>query len=149
MPGYGGNAVPFQQGQLVPQGTVRYSEASTASAFRTTQSHGGDAALGVVAQTVSDLLLDEVSGGWFMYQPESMPLMSSPGSDGDSLRVAAVWLVAIALWLGSLGGSSVRRASSSDLPICATYENTRCEQNARSECRRVLWLAAVVPRLFR
>jgi hypothetical protein len=58
------------------------------------------AALGVVAHTVSNLLLDEVSGGWFIYQPEATPLMSSPGSDGDSLRVAAVWLVAIALWLG-------------------------------------------------
>lgn len=59
------------------------------------------AALGVVAQTVNDLLLDEVSGGWFMYQPDAAALMSSASSDGESLRAAAVWLVATALWLGA------------------------------------------------
>lgn len=58
------------------------------------------AVLGVVAQTACDLLLDSPDGGWFMYQPNANALMSPSSSDGDSLRAAFVWLIAIALWLG-------------------------------------------------
>jgi hypothetical protein len=35
-----------------------------------------------------------------MYQPNANALMSPSSSDGDSLRAAVVWLIAIALWLG-------------------------------------------------
>ena len=58
------------------------------------------AVLGVAARTASDLLLDSSDGGWFMYQPNANALMSPSTSDGDSLRAAVVWLIAIALWLG-------------------------------------------------
>jgi hypothetical protein len=58
------------------------------------------AVLGVAARTACDLLLDSSDGGWFMYQPNANALMSPSASDGDSLRVAVVWLIAIALWLG-------------------------------------------------
>lgn len=58
------------------------------------------AVLGVAARTASDLLLDSSDGGWFMYQPNANALMSPSASDGDSLRAAVVWLIAIALWLG-------------------------------------------------
>jgi hypothetical protein len=37
---------------------------------------------------------------WFMYQPNANALMSPSASDGDSVRAAVVWLIAIALWLG-------------------------------------------------
>ncbi len=58
------------------------------------------AVLGVVARTACDLLLDSSDGGWFMYQPNANALMSPSASDGDPLRAAVVWLIAIALWLG-------------------------------------------------
>ena len=58
------------------------------------------AALGVAARTACDLLLGSSDGGWFMYQPNANALMSPSASDGDSLRAAIVWLIAIALWLG-------------------------------------------------
>jgi hypothetical protein len=58
------------------------------------------AVLGVAARTASDLFLDSSDGGWFMYQPNANALMSPSSSDGDSLRAAVVWLIAIALWLG-------------------------------------------------
>ena len=58
------------------------------------------AVLGVAARTACDLLLDSSDGGWFMYQPNANALMSPSASDGDSLRAAVVWLIAIAVWLG-------------------------------------------------
>lgn len=58
------------------------------------------AALAVTARTVSNILVDGTAVGWFMYEPNANTLMTRIDSDGDSLRVAAVWLVAIALWLG-------------------------------------------------
>ena len=58
------------------------------------------AVLGVAARTACDLLLDTSDGGWFMYQPNANALTSPSTSDGDSLRAAVVWLIAIALWLG-------------------------------------------------
>lgn len=58
------------------------------------------AVLGVAARTACDLLLDSSDGGWFMYQPNANALMSPSTSDGDSIRAAVVWLIAIAVWLG-------------------------------------------------
>ncbi len=59
------------------------------------------AALGVVAATISGLLVDRNVGGWFMYESNSNvnALASSGESDGDLLRTAIIWLVAIAVWL--------------------------------------------------
>ena len=58
------------------------------------------AVLGVAARTACDLIVDSSDGGWFMYEPNVNVLTSPTSSDGDSLRAAAVWLVAISLWLG-------------------------------------------------
>jgi hypothetical protein len=58
------------------------------------------AVLGVAARTACDLIADSSDGGWFMYEPNVNVLTSPSTSDGGSLRAAAVWLVAIALWLG-------------------------------------------------
>jgi hypothetical protein len=64
------------------------------------------AALGVVAATVSGLLVDRTVGGWFMYEPNANTtvnvnaLASSGESGGDLLRTGIIWLVAIAVWLG-------------------------------------------------
>jgi hypothetical protein len=58
------------------------------------------AVLGVAARTACDLMVDSSDGGWFMYEPNVNVLTSPSTSDGDSLRAAAVWLVAISLWLG-------------------------------------------------
>lgn len=60
------------------------------------------AALGVIAATVSALLVDQAVGGWFMYEPNANvnALASSDESGGDLLRTAIVWLVAIVVWLG-------------------------------------------------
>ncbi|MEI6402715.1 MAG: hypothetical protein WCP59_11050 [Actinomycetota bacterium] len=57
------------------------------------------AVLGVAARTACDLMVDSTDGGWFMYEP-NVNVLTSPSSDGDSLQAAAVWLVAISLWLG-------------------------------------------------
>ena len=58
------------------------------------------AALAVVAATVSWLIVDDAAaGGWFAYDSDGN-LISMSESDDDSLRVAAVWLVAIATWFG-------------------------------------------------
>lgn len=57
------------------------------------------AALAVVAGALSDILIDGPAGGWFMYEPDGggVPFAES-GSDGDTLVVAAIWLMAIAVW---------------------------------------------------
>lgn len=56
------------------------------------------AALAVVARAVSRIAVDGPSGGWFMYDPhgESVPFANS--TDGDTLVIAGIWLVAIAVW---------------------------------------------------
>jgi hypothetical protein len=38
-------------------------------------------------------------GGWFMYSPNSTSLYSA-SSNGSTVRTAAVWLAAIAIWFG-------------------------------------------------
>jgi hypothetical protein len=60
------------------------------------------AGLGVVAGAVSSLLVDGTAGGWFVYEPKVNvnALAPSGASDGDLLRTAIIWLVAIAVWLG-------------------------------------------------
>ena len=58
------------------------------------------AVLGVAARTACDLIVDSSDGGWFMYEPNVNVLTPPTSSDGDSLRAAAIWLVAISLWLG-------------------------------------------------
>lgn len=55
-------------------------------------------ALAVVAMTANRLLADG-DGGWFAYAPNTA-LTFSPSSDGPIWREAAVWLGAIAVWLG-------------------------------------------------
>jgi hypothetical protein len=59
------------------------------------------AALAVVASALTDMLVDGPAGGWSMYDPNgnSVPF-GEGGSDGDTLVVAAIWLVAIAVWFG-------------------------------------------------
>lgn len=58
------------------------------------------AALAVAAVTLNRLLTNEADGGWFMYTPNSEPSPFSTGSaDGESVRSAAIWLTAIAVWL--------------------------------------------------
>ena len=56
----------------------------------------------MVAATVSGLLVDRTVGGWFMYEANANvnALASSGESDGDLLRTAMIWLVAIVVWLG-------------------------------------------------
>jgi hypothetical protein len=58
------------------------------------------AALVVVAGTISSVLLDRTSGGWFVYASDVNALASSGDSNGDLIRGAIVWLVAITVWLG-------------------------------------------------
>jgi hypothetical protein len=54
-----------------------------------------------VAGALSEMFVDGPAGGWFMYAPNgnSVPLAEG-GSGEDALVVAAVWLVAIAVWFG-------------------------------------------------
>jgi hypothetical protein len=59
------------------------------------------AAFGVIAATVSQIVVEPPSGGWFMYSPNGDNVPFVPGdSDVDALRVAAIWLVAIGAWFG-------------------------------------------------
>jgi cyclic lactone autoinducer peptide len=58
------------------------------------------AALAIAARTFSELFVNEAFSGWFTYQPNASTVVASSRSDSDSLRVAAVWLVAVAVWLG-------------------------------------------------
>lgn len=59
------------------------------------------AALAVAAATISRLLIDSSSlGGWFAYEENTKVYgLSGAASDSDVLRAAAVWLIAIAVWL--------------------------------------------------
>ena len=57
------------------------------------------AALAVVAGAVSRIAVDGPSAGWFMYEPNGESLPFADGrSDGDTLVIARIWLVAIAVW---------------------------------------------------
>ena len=59
------------------------------------------AALAVVAGTVSHVAVGRAAGGWFMYDPGGSEVPFAVGtSDGDAVRVAGVWLIAIAIWFG-------------------------------------------------
>ena len=56
-------------------------------------------AFAVAAATTNRLLPVHGTGGWFMYAPNNSATYSiATGSDGHTLRAAAVWLVAIGLW---------------------------------------------------
>jgi hypothetical protein len=61
------------------------------------------AAIGVAAATVNGLLVDGPAGGWMVFDPNSdvtiNALAPSGTSDGDLLRAALIWFVAIAVWL--------------------------------------------------
>ena len=57
------------------------------------------AGLAVVASAVAAGLNGPPDGGWFMYSPNSTSLYSA-SSSGGTVRTAAVWLVAIAIWFG-------------------------------------------------
>ncbi len=57
------------------------------------------AGLAVVASAVAARLNGPADGGWFMYSPNSTSLYSA-SSSGSTVRTAAVWLAAVALWFG-------------------------------------------------
>lgn len=57
------------------------------------------AGLVVVASAVVAWLNGPSDGGWFMYSPNSTSLYSA-SSSGSTLRTAAVWLAAVAIWFG-------------------------------------------------
>ncbi len=57
------------------------------------------AGLAVVASAVVARLNGPPDGGWFMYSPNSTNLYSTTSS-GSTIRTAAVWLAAIAIWFG-------------------------------------------------
>lgn len=57
------------------------------------------AGLAVVASAVAAKLNGPSDGGWFMYSPNSTSLYSA-SSSASTFRMAAVWLVAIAIWFG-------------------------------------------------
>ena len=57
------------------------------------------AGLAVVASAVAARLNGPSDGGWFMYSPDSTSLYSA-SSSGSTIRTAAVWLAAIAIWFG-------------------------------------------------
>ena len=57
------------------------------------------AGLAVVASAVTARLNGSLDGGWFMYSPNSTSLYSA-SSSGSTVRTAAVWLAAIAIWFG-------------------------------------------------
>ncbi len=60
------------------------------------------ATLAVVAATLSHILVEPPDGGWVMYAPNGssgVPFVTGD-SDGDALRVAPIWLVAIGVWFG-------------------------------------------------
>lgn len=58
-------------------------------------------ALGVVAVvgavTVNQLMSSPTDGGWFAYAPNTS-VTFSPSDDSQTLRQAAVWLVAVLVW---------------------------------------------------
>ena len=60
------------------------------------------AGLAVVASAVTARLNGSLDGGWFMYSPNSpnSPSLYSASSSGSTVRTAAVWLAAIAIWFG-------------------------------------------------
>ena len=57
------------------------------------------AGLAVVASAIVARLNGPADGGWFMYSPNSTTLYS-PSSGGSTVRTAAVWLGAVAIWFG-------------------------------------------------
>lgn len=59
------------------------------------------AALAVIAGTLSRIVVGHPDGGWFMYEPGggSVPFVGDD-SDAEALRVAAIWLLTIAVWFG-------------------------------------------------
>jgi hypothetical protein len=57
------------------------------------------AGLAVVASAVAARLNGPSDGGWFMYSPNSTSLYSA-SSSGSTLRTAAIWLGAVAIWFG-------------------------------------------------
>jgi hypothetical protein len=59
------------------------------------------ATLALAAIAVNRLLRNDTPGGWFVYAPDGEPTFSSGTSDGEKLREAAVWLVAIAFWFAT------------------------------------------------
>jgi hypothetical protein len=54
-------------------------------------------ALVVVAAAVTRWLEEQSDGGWFMYSPNSSPLMDL-SSDGTNWATPVVWLAAIGIW---------------------------------------------------
>jgi len=57
------------------------------------------AGLAVVASAIVARLNGPADGGWFMYSPNATSLYSA-SSSGGTLRAAAVWLAAVAVWFG-------------------------------------------------
>jgi hypothetical protein len=57
------------------------------------------AGLAVAASAVVSWMNGPSDGGWFMYSPNSTTLYDASTS-GDTLRTAAVWLVAVGIWFG-------------------------------------------------
>ena len=58
------------------------------------------AALAVIAAAVSRVVIGPVEGGWFMYDPNGADVpFSSDSADRDTMWTAAIWLVAIGVWL--------------------------------------------------
>jgi heme/copper-type cytochrome/quinol oxidase subunit 1 len=55
------------------------------------------AALIVGAVATSRVFANNADGGWFMYSPNSAPMLSS--SRGPVVRDVVIWLAAIVIWL--------------------------------------------------
>jgi hypothetical protein len=55
------------------------------------------AGLAVVASAIVARLNGSADGGWFMYSPNSTTVYNA-SSSGSTLRAAAVWLAAVAIW---------------------------------------------------
>lgn len=56
-------------------------------------------ALAVVASALVARMSSPIEGGWFMYAPSSTTLYTT-SSTGHTVRAAAVWLAAVAVWFG-------------------------------------------------
>ena len=56
-------------------------------------------AAAVIATAVNAMLAPSLAGGWVAYQVNDQPIISSSSSDGDILRAAGVWLLAVGAWL--------------------------------------------------